>query len=115
MIWSFAAMLRRAQEMRQAAKSMTEAAIRLMQPESIATDSINTVGRAIRREVAAMGDGVERALARATQLESMVQGEVLNLQRSYSDSEIRLRTLITDLYRANGKMLSAMPSAFAPP
>ena len=97
MMWAYATLLRRAQEMRQAAGSMTEAAIRLMQPESIASDSIRSVGSAIRREVAAMSDGVERALARAGQLESMVQNEVLNLQRSYSDSEIRLRTLLTDI------------------
>lgn len=97
LFFGFAAMLRRAQEMRFAAQSMTEAAIRLMQPEEIATSSVTTVGRAIRREVAAMGDGVERVLARAGELEQMVQNEVLNLQRTYSDSEIRLRTLLVDL------------------
>jgi hypothetical protein len=97
LFWAFAAMLRRAQEMRLAARTMTEAAIKLMQPENIAVDTISTVGRAIRREVSALGDGVERALARAGVLEGMVQNEVLSLQRSYSDSEIRLRTLLVDL------------------
>ncbi len=52
LLFAFAVMSRRAQEMRLAAGSMTQAAIRLMQPESIAVDSISTVGRAIRREVA---------------------------------------------------------------
>jgi len=97
LFWAFAAMLRRAQEMRMAARSMTEAAIKLMQPENIAVDAVSAVGHAIRREVSALGDGVERALARAGVLEGMVQNEVLNLQRSYSDSEIRLRTLLVDL------------------
>ena len=54
-LWAFASMIRRAQEMRHAANSMTEAAIRLLQPEEIATGSVNTLGRAIRREVAAIG------------------------------------------------------------
>ena len=39
-------------------------------------DSVVTVGEAIRREVAAMGDGVERTIARAGELESMVRAEV---------------------------------------
>ena len=43
---------------------------------TVATESIVSVGQAIRREVAAMGDGVdERALARAGELESLVHNE----------------------------------------
>jgi len=41
--------------------------MRLAEPETVARESIVTVGQAIRREVAAMGDGVERALARAAE------------------------------------------------
>ena len=52
--------------MRLVAQSMAKVAMRLAEPESVARDSIVTVGQAIRREVAAMGDGVERALARAS-------------------------------------------------
>ena len=55
----------RSQELRLIAQSMAQVAMRLAEPESVARDSIVTVGQAIRREVAAMGDGVERALARA--------------------------------------------------
>ena len=96
-LWAFSSMVRRAQEMRHAAHSMTEAAIRLLQPEGIASESFNTLGHAIRREVAAMGDGVERALARASELENMVQSEVISLERSYTDSEIKLRGLVSEL------------------
>src|SRR2546428_1578584 len=56
-------MLSRAQELRFIARSMADAAMRLGEPESLAGESIVSVGQAIRREVAAMGDGVERALA----------------------------------------------------
>src|SRR5580692_8428230 len=59
----------RSQELRLITQSMAQVALRLAEPESVARDSIVTVGQAIRREVAAMGDGVERALARAGELE----------------------------------------------
>ncbi len=97
LLWAFANMIRRAQEMRHAARTMTEAAIRLLQPEGISSDTVSTLGRSIRREVAAMGDGVERAIARAGELEYMVQSEVTNLERSYTDSEIKLRGLVSEL------------------
>jgi flagellar biosynthesis/type III secretory pathway chaperone len=72
-------------------------AMRLAEPESVARDSIVTVGQAIRREVAAMGDGVERALARASELETLVRNEVAALERTYSDNEVRIRGLLQDL------------------
>jgi hypothetical protein len=79
------------------ARSMTEAAMRLAEPETIARESIVSVGQAIRREVAAMGDGVERALARAAELEALVHNEVAALERAYNDNELRIRGLIEDL------------------
>ena len=60
------------QELRLIAQSMAGVAMRLAEPEEVARESIVTVGQAIRREVAAMGDGVERALARAAELEALV-------------------------------------------
>ena len=87
----------RAQELRLIAQSMAQVAMRLAEPESVARDSIVTVGQAIRREVAAMGDGVERALARAGELEALVQNEVAALERTYSDNEVRIRSLLQEL------------------
>ena len=58
---------------------------------------IVTVGQAIRREVAAMGDGVERALARAAELEALVHNEVSALERAYNDNEVRIRDLVSEL------------------
>src|SRR6516225_10415067 len=87
----------RAQELRVIAQSMARVAMRLAEPESVARDSIVTVGQAIRREVAAMGDGVERALARASELEALVQSEVAALERTYSDNEVRIRGLLQEL------------------
>src|SRR5215831_18852390 len=90
-------MFNRAQDMRVVVESMAEVAMRLAQPETVARESIVTVGQAIRREVAAMGDGVERALARAAELEALVHNEVSALERAYNDNEVRIRDLLTEL------------------
>src|ERR1700691_2366446 len=96
----------RSQELRLIAQSMARVAMRLADPESVARDSIVTVGQAIRREVAAMGDGVERALARASELEALVQNEVAALARTYGDNEVRIRGLIQDLANQRDSLVS---------
>jgi Apolipoprotein A1/A4/E domain len=95
--YAVAHMVWRSQELRLIAQSMAEVAIRLAEPETVARDSIVSVGQAIRREVAAMGDGVERALARAAELETLVSNEVSALERAYHDNEVRIRGLLQDL------------------
>ncbi|MGE4373953.1 MAG: hypothetical protein AB7E29_13845 [Xanthobacter sp.] len=92
-----AAMVRRSQQLEVIARSMTDVALRLAQPETIATESVVTVGQAVRREVSAMADGVDRATARATELEAMVRTEVSILERAYEDNEIRIRSLVDEL------------------
>ena len=87
----------RSQELRLIAQAMAEVAMRLAEPETVARESIVTVGQAIRREVAAMGDGVERALARAAELETLVANEVSSLEHAYNDNEVRIRALLQDL------------------
>jgi len=95
--FTLAHMFRRSRELRVVAESMAEVAMRLAQPEAVARESIVTVGQAIRREVAAMGDGVERALARAAELEALVHNEVSALERAYNDNEVRIRDLVSEL------------------
>ena len=90
-------MLRRSQDLRVVAEAMAEVAMRLTQPEDAAREQIVSVGQAIRREVAAMGDGVERALARAAELESLVHNEVSAIERAYNDNEVRIRDLLNGL------------------
>ncbi|MEP2725574.1 MAG: antitoxin, partial [Roseibium sp.] len=95
--WVMAMMIWRAQEMRIVARGMTEVALRLAEPEDMAKESILSVGQAIRREVSAMGDGIERAIARASELEVLVHNEVSSLERSYNDNELKIRSLIEEL------------------
>src|SRR6201995_5946113 len=87
----------RGPELRIIAEAMSQVAIRFSEPEGAASDSMVTIGQAIRREVAAMGDGVERAMARAGELETLVANEVAALERAYSDNEVRIRALLQDI------------------
>ncbi|HLH49002.1 MAG TPA: hypothetical protein VKV96_06660, partial [Roseiarcus sp.] len=96
-IFAIAALVRRSQELRGAARAISQVAMRLAEPETVASEQVATLSQAIRREVASMGDGIERALARASELETLVRGEVSNLERSYSDNERRVRALIAEL------------------
>ena len=90
-------MIRRAQDMRLAAQGIAEVAARLAEPEGLAQNRILTVGQAVRREVAAMGEGIERTLARAVELETLVHTEVNQLERSYSENQARIRALVDGL------------------
>ncbi len=87
----------RSQELSLIAQSMAQMAVRFSEPENVANGGIVTVGQAIRREVSAMGDGVERAIARAGELEALVTNEVSALERAYSDNEVRMRALLQDI------------------
>ncbi|MGD0763686.1 MAG: hypothetical protein ABR929_10975 [Roseiarcus sp.] len=94
LLFGFATLARRMQELRVSAGSITRVALRLAEPETTAGEQVATLSQAIRREVASMGDGVERALARAAELETLVRSEVSTLESAYSDSERRIRSLI---------------------
>ena len=65
-----------------------------------------TVGQAVRREVAAMGEGIERTLARAVELETLVHTEVNELERAYSQNEMRIRALVDGLGSERDALIS---------
>jgi hypothetical protein len=92
-----AMLVMRSQEMKLVGRAVSEVAMRLAEPESFSTEAVLSVSQAVRREVAAVGDGVERALARAGELETLVRSEIGTLERSYSDNEIRIRSLLDEL------------------
>jgi hypothetical protein len=101
LLFGFAVLLRRAQELRLTARSMTEIALRLAEPETNAQEAVVTVGQAIRREMAAVGDGLERVVARAGEIEVLVHNEVSSLERAYGENELRIRSLIEEIGRAH--------------
>ncbi len=96
-MFGFAALTRRLQELRQSAASIAHVAVRLAEPEAVAGEQFSTLAQAIRREVSTMGDGVERAFKRASELELLVREEIAALERSSGEHERRLRTLIAEL------------------
>jgi hypothetical protein len=106
MFWAFAIMVRRSQELRIAAQAMAEAAFRLVEPESLGQERVMTVGQAVRREVAAMSEGIERTLARAAELETLVHGEVTEIERAYTDNEVRIRSLVDELGHERESIIS---------
>ncbi len=97
LFWFLALLIWRAQELRLMASAMTEVAVRLAEPDKMATQSVASLGQSIRRQVAAMNDGISRALGRAGELEALVHNEVAALERSYSENESRIRGLIGEL------------------
>src|SRR5262249_47830253 len=106
LFWGFAVMVRRAPDMRLPAPSMTQGPLRPPQPGSQAQDRIMMIGQAVRREVAAMGEGIERTLARAVELETLVHTEVNELERAYAQNEARIRTLIDGLGQERDAVVS---------
>src|SRR5205823_2503862 len=96
-MFGFAALARRLGELRQSARAISQVAVRLAEPESVAGDHVATLSQAIQRELTSIGDGVERALARAAELETRVRAEVSTLERSYSDNERKIRSLIAEM------------------
>jgi hypothetical protein len=96
-VFALAALHRRSRDLKNSARVMAEVAARLAEPEAVGADAVFTLGQAVRREVSSIGDGVERALTRATELESIVHGEVSALERSYADNEYKMRQLVTEL------------------
>ncbi len=97
LFFGFAALARRLHELRLSARSITQVALRLAEPETVASENVASLAQAIRREIGTMGDGIERALARAAELETLVRSEVTTLERAYSDNERRIRSLIAEM------------------
>lgn len=97
MFWGFAQLARRAKELQQVINTMTGAAMRLLEPETASKERVTSLGHTIRREVAAMGEGIDRTISRASELEALLQSEVNNLEQAYGENETRIRTLIVEL------------------
>ena len=97
--YAVANMTARTQELRNVANAMAEAALRFAQPETTAGDAIISVGQAICSEVAAMADGIERAVARGAELETLVAHEVSAIERAYDENEVRFHRLLDGLAR----------------
>lgn len=106
LFWFLALLIWRAQELRLMSSAMTEVAVRLAEPDKAAEQSVASLGQSVRRQVTAMNDAISRALGRASELEAMVHNEVAALERSYSENEIRIRSLIGELAHERAALTS---------
>ena len=68
-----------------------------MRPDERAAEQIVSVSHVVRREVAAMADGLERAFSRTAELESVVRNEIVRLERAFSENERRIGGLLRQL------------------
>jgi hypothetical protein len=87
----------RSQQVKHTTHLMQIMAERLTQPEHLAQESISTLSQAVRREVSAIGDGVERALARIAEFEAIIRTEINMFEKAYADGEQRIHSLINKL------------------
>jgi len=106
LFWFIALLVWRAQELRLMSSAMTEVAIRLAEPDRMAEQQIASVGQAVRRQVNHMNEAVSRALGRAGELEALVHNEVASLERSYTQNENRIRTLLEELAGERNALLN---------
>jgi hypothetical protein len=97
LFWFIAYLAWRAESLRLVSSAMTEVAVRLAEPDRLAEQGIASLGQSVRRQVAAMNDAISRAIGRAGELEALVHSEVAALERSYSENEHRIRSLIDEL------------------
>lgn len=97
MFWGFAQLTKRAKELQAVVRSISEAAARLTEPDKESEARVIKLGQTVRHEISMMGEGLERTISRAAELEALVQGEVQNLERAYNENETRIHNLIKEL------------------
>ena len=97
LFWFLALLTWRTQELRLMSSAMTEVAVRLAEPDRMSEQAVASLGQSVRRQVAAMNNGISLALGRAGELETLVHNEVSALEHSYSSNELKIRSLIDEL------------------
>ncbi|MBX9759829.1 MAG: hypothetical protein K2Y29_13720 [Beijerinckiaceae bacterium] len=93
----FAKMLRQTIETQIHTESLASAIKSLSQPDERLPDQVASLGLNIRREIAGISTGVERAIGRAAELEAQVRAEILHLEKTYREGEHRVTGVLTQL------------------
>lgn len=97
MFWGFAQLSKRSAELKNIASAVSDAAYRLNNAQAPSGEQVLSIGQMIRQEVTAMNEGIKRTLSSAVELEALIQGEVQNLERAYTENETRIHNLINNL------------------
>ena len=107
----------RSQQLRNTSEVLMQQAMRLINPQDIATDGLTSIAQSVRHEVDMLVGGVEHALQRATALEDIVHKEVSAVERAFGSNEERIRSLVNGLetQRAALQQTSTQVAADAQP
>ncbi|WP_297322029.1 hypothetical protein [uncultured Bartonella sp.] len=105
MFWGFAQLSKRSSELKNIAATVSDAALRLSRQQTPNEDQMALLGKTISQEVSAMNEGIKRTLSSAVELEALLQGEVQNLERAYSENETRIHSLISELANERNAIL----------
>ena len=97
----------RAQQIQNVSEALVHAALRLIRPQEVASDGVTTIAQTIRQEVEQLVGGIEHAVTRASELESLVHREIANMERAFGANEERIRTLLAGLENQRNALHSA--------
>src|SRR5438067_384290 len=97
LVWIMAHFLWRAHHLRQASEALMHASMRLLRPQDVAAEGLASIAQAVQSDVDILVGGVEHAVQRASELESIVHKEISAIERAFGGNEERIRTLIAGL------------------
>ena len=95
----------RSQQLRNTSEVLMQQAMRLINPQDIATEGLTSIAQSVRQEVDMLVGGVEHALQRATALEDIVHKEVSAVERAFGSNEERIRSLVNGLETQRAALL----------
>lgn len=93
LIWLAAYAIWRGQEMRLMAEALARTAIRLTDPADAASDEIQTIALAVRKELDGLKAGLADALAETNRLNALVTEELGAIERGTARAEDRTKTM----------------------
>jgi hypothetical protein len=92
--------------LRQTSRTLLDASSRLLEPESAGVKTVAVLGQAIRREMGTLSEGIDRAISRAAELQLVIRNELLSLDATYGQNEVRLRGLIQELTKQRDSIVA---------
>src|SRR5665213_2020167 len=95
----------RSQQLRITSEVLMQQAMRLINPQDIATEGLTSIAQSVRQEVDMLVGGVEHALQRASALEEIVHKEVSAVERAFGSNEERIRSLVNGLETQRAALL----------
>lgn len=97
LIWVFAKLFKNSKDLATMIKSLVSSQLKASNHPFKHSNDFSTIRQNIAEEVQNMDSGIQRTFERACELETIVQGEVQNLERAYSENEDKIRKLISML------------------